>query len=253
MTKVIIFAITALMGLMAQAQEKFSETRTVKGFTNIEVSRGIEVIYTQGTETTVTAEATSQAHLNYITTHSNGKTLVVTLQEPKGQTLQAPLLMTVYVIAPELKNLKAATGASIKTLGTTKAEKLGMELSSGATFSGKLATNDFRLTARSGAGFRGVVNTETFSSTLRGGASVKLTGSAKNTNIVSDSGATCMAGSFVTEKANIDAMGTSSVLLRVKDRIKAKSDNSATITFFGNPQVLLGEGSYAVRKSEDKL
>lgn len=253
MTKIIIFAITALMGLAAQAQERFTETRTVKNFTGIDVSRGIEVIYTQGNETTVTAEADSKMNLSYITAQSNGKTLKITLQEPEGHKMNSPMLMTVYVTSPMLKNIKASAGASVKTLGTTNASNLEMALSTGGTFCGKLATKDFSLAARSGAGFRGVVDTERFSGDLRGGASVKLTGSARNTTIKSDSGATCMAGSFITDKASINAQGTSSVLLRVKDRIKAKSDNSATITYYGHPQLVLDEGSYAVKKTEDKL
>lgn len=253
MTKIIIFAITALMGLAAQAQEKFTETRTVQNFTGIEVSRGIEVIYTQGNETTVTAEADSKVNLSYITAQSNGKTLKITLQEPEGHKMKSPMFMTVYVTSPMLKNIKASAGASVKTPDNITAEALTIDLSSGGTFCGKLVAKNFSLTARSGAGFRGVVNTETLRADLRGGASVKFSGSARNTIINSDSGATCMAGSFLTDKASINAQGTSSVLVRVKDRIKAKSDNAATITYYGHPLLVLDEGSYAVKKTEDKL
>lgn len=100
MTKIIIFAITALLGLAAQAQERFTENRTVKSFNGIEASRGIEVIYTQGNEISVTAEAGSRQHLGYIITKSNGKTLVISMQEPEGQKVKAPMLMTVYVTPP---------------------------------------------------------------------------------------------------------------------------------------------------------
>jgi hypothetical protein len=250
MKQLFIIAITAL-GLTAQAQVK--ETRNTGSFKNIEVINGVTLVYTQGEVSAVTAETETKDMMNSLVTRVVGNTLRIFMKESQGKKAQPHGAVKVYITQSSISRLKAASGASIKIEGSAYLDDLDVNLSSGASFTGKVTSNEFVLNARSGSSFKGVVFTDAFTGNLRAGAGAKLTGTAKKATISTDSASTCIASTFVTDKAYVNAKGTSSVFIKVKDSIKATTDNSASITYYGEPNVNLGEGSYAIKRFQDKL
>jgi hypothetical protein len=250
MYKLFLTAFIAFTGLIAQAQSA-TETRTVAAFTKIEVQNGIEVIITQADVTSVKVEPQSGQSIANVATESNGNVLKIYLKYLPAQQTGGSNPVKVYITQKELTGIKATAGASVKTVGELKTKGFAMSLASGATFKGLITSEGaFRLDAASGAGFDGIVMTNSFYGNLKGGAVVKIAGVSKNAAINSTTGATCLAANFKCDNVKADARRTSSIVINVKDAIKANTDETASVTYYGSPSsTKLGSDSYAVKRN----
>jgi hypothetical protein len=251
MNKLFLFAFISLTGLMAQAQSTVSETRKVADFTKIEVSKGIELIITQGDIPLVKVEADNNSILKSIVTDSNGNTLKVSLADsPGSNTTKQNQTLKVYVTHNDITGLRAKTGAAIKTEGEIKTRGIAISLTPGTSFKGYINSEGaVRLDAGSGSNFDGIVLSKSFHGDLKGGAVVKIAGSATDAVINSSTGATCLAANFKCKNAVVNARSTSSIVINVNDAINADTDDTASVTYYGNPaSTKLGADSYAVKR-----
>lgn len=251
MTKFFITVTMALAGLFSNAQ--IQETRKTGAFTGIEVQNGIELIYTQGEVASVKVETDDYYKLTNIITECKGKTLKISMKEkatPETIAPQAYTLIKVYVTQKDISTIKATAGASVRVPQDANLSNIAIDLEAGASFTGNInCTQKCSVTARSGSFFDGKVITNIFNGDFKGGAAIKLSGAAKTATIFSNTGAACMAGKFICDSAVVDARRTSSVTIKVIDAIKAETDTSASITYYGSPaDTHLGENCYAVKK-----
>lgn len=251
MNKFFLIAFTALTGLMAQAQTVVTETRAVADFTKIEVHNGIEVIVANGESNTVKVQAGDETMVNSVITESNGNTLNIYLKgnNIKGAKTEEPI--KVYVTPAKITGLRASTGAMIKTAGQFKTPGLAVSLASGASFKGYIICDGaLKLDALTGANFDGIVLTKSFYGDLRSGSVVKIAGTSSNADIKTTTGATCLAGNFKCTNANVKATRTSSIVINVNETIDANADETASVTYYGNPaQINLGAESYAIKRN----
>lgn len=247
MKNFLITALIAITGFAAQAQVQ--ETRNVSGFSRIEVKNGIEVIITQGETTSVKAESDDYHKIKNIVTELNGNTLKI---YGKGNVAVNDnyKVLRVYITQKDITGLKASSGASIKMHGDITLNGLAVDLHSGASFKGKVTcAGAFKLDAGTGSNFDGIIITDFFHSDLKGGAVVKLAGIAKNSVINSTNGATCLAANFKCNNVKVNATRTSSVIVNAKDSISADTDDTASVTYYGNPvDTYLGAHSYAIKR-----
>ena len=248
MKKFLITALIAITGFAAQAQVQ--ETRRISEFTRIEVKNGIEVIITQGDKASVKVESDDYNKIKNIMTEYNGDVLKI---YGKGNVpvSDSYKVLRVYVTQKNITGLRASSGASIKLAAEMNANGLAIDLSSGATFKGKVnCAGAFKLDAGSGSYFDGIVVTDLFHGDLKGGAVVKIAGMAKNSVINSTNSATCLAANFKCQNVKVNAKNTSSVVVNVENSIKANSDDTASITYYGSPsETSLGAESYAVKRN----
>lgn len=249
MNKLILIALTAITGIMAQAQTVVTETRNVADFTKIEAHNAIEVIVANG-ENSVKVQAENETMINSIVTVSNGNILKIYFKDNKFSNKRAQSPIKVYVTSKQITGLKALTGAAIKTSGELKVPGLAISLATGASFKGYIKCEGaLKLDAVTGAAFDGIVITESFYGDIRGGSAVKIAGNATNANIKTTTGATCLAGNFKCTNASVNAIRTSSIVINADEAIKASADETATVTYYGNPaSIKLGADSYAVKR-----
>lgn len=249
MKNLVITALLALTGIGAFAQT--SETRQSRNFTALEVKNGIQVIFTQSNEQSLKVESDDRAYLENIVTEHKGNTLKIYLREPKANenTVKAHKVAKVYVSQNNVSDFKAITGASIKIVNTVVMDDVSIKLASGAYFTGMLQCKaTCKVKAESGSSFRGNLTATTFETNVTGGASVKIIGNA-GTSLVFCNNGSLQAGSFMSEKSEIKTINASTAFVNVSKSIKAHTDDSSTITYYGAPiDVNLGDNAYAVKR-----
>ncbi|WP_116787679.1 GIN domain-containing protein [Flavobacterium psychrotrophum] len=251
MKQLIIIAITALTGMMAQAQ--VTETRTAKPATTLEVKNGIEVIYTQGNATSVKVEANNREALDNVATEFKGNTLKVYI---KNQAESKPQVSTVrvFVTQPQVTGFKVTNGAVVKATGILEVADADIKLETGATFVGNIkATGTCRIVSKNGSGFRGTVNAGKFKGDVTAGGYIKISGSAADAQFFCSS-ASIQAGQFICKSADVMAKNASAVAIYTDTAIKISTDASSSITYYGEPaQINLGDNAYSIQRATQKL
>lgn len=254
MKNLVITALLTIGSMGAFAQT--SETRQSQDFTALEVKNGIQVIFTQSDDQSLKVESDDKAYLENIVTEYKGGTLKIYIREPKGNqsTVKTPKTAKVYVSQNNVSNFKAITGASIKIVNTVVMDDITIKLASGASFTGMLQCKaKCSVKAESGSSFRGNLTAADFETNVTGGATVKIIGNT-GTLIVFCNNGSLQAGKLMSEKSDIKAINASTAFVNVSKSIKAYTDDSSTITYYGEPiDVNLGDNSYAIKRDNLKL
>ncbi|GGB75523.1 hypothetical protein GCM10007424_14320 [Flavobacterium suaedae] len=232
--KTMLFLVaTALSSIVAVAQN--SENRNIKGFNELKVQQGIEVIYTYGEKESVKVEANNTEILKNVVTENRKGKLNIYLKTDEEKLFAGKNKVTVYITDNDTRSIEAITGATIKISNQITVPQLSVILKTGAIFKGKInATEKLTLKINSGAGFQGGIITDKLITDVTGGGFVELTGHAEN-SIVFCSGGTLNAEKFTTEKADIRAKHLSSVGIGVKQSLSGETDQSSAIVYYGKP------------------
>lgn len=254
MKKLVFTALITVTAIMAEAQT--SETRKSENFTTLDVKNGIEVVFTQSDSPSLKVESDSNDHLNKIVTEYKRGTLKIYMREPESGENNKTIhgVAKVYVSQNNVTSFKAATGSSIKVVNKLIMKEVSIKLATGATFTGIVECSDAcSIKADSGSSFRGSIATSSFNGNITGGASIKITGNADDTMVYCNNGS-FQAGKFISGRADVKTINASTAFVNASKSIKANTDDSSTITYFGDPaDVNLGSNSYAVKRDNLKL
>ncbi len=226
MFKIITSAAAALIGLLANAQ--VSETRNVSPFNKIEITDGVEIIYTQSDQFSIKAEASDALGLATLLTESKNNTLKISCNGNLCETAK------VYVSAPQIAAFKASRDAHIRITGNMHADELSLSLS-GASLKGNIVAARTTLKAKSGAVVNLRLETTSLSVVVQNNAKVNLCGTASESDIRSYGNALCLARNLKSAKGVIKASGTASVEVCTLDEIDVEVTDSALVRYFGFP------------------
>jgi hypothetical protein len=251
MKTIIITALAALTGIMAQAQVK--ETRTAQPVTTLQVTDGITVVFKQGTTPELAAEAADRETLNNVVTEYRKGKLSVHLKSPKETTMVLAKGITVYLTG-DVTNFTADKGAAVKLEGVLKTTNLDIALNSGAVFTGEVNTSGTcHIIAKGGAGYRGIITAAHFKGDALGGAYIKASGHADNVAIVCKGGSV-HAGKLFCRQAEVLAMNAASVSVNASEYVNADTDASSSVAYYGEPKkAVTGENSYKIVRETEKL
>ncbi len=250
MKHLFIAALACLAGMGANAQ--VTENRKAQVAQKIEVTNGIEVIITQSDTTALKIQAADWETCKKVVTKYKGNTLKLYLDNPGG--ISGLTSVKVYVSQSYLPEIKATSSAVVNARGKWEVSEVGINLATGATFSGDLKINGVcTINASSGSGFKGVVNAGVLKVNVVGGAFAKITGAVTFANVFCNSGS-LQGGKLVCDKAEIMAQNASSVSIYATEKIKADTDTSSSITYYGSPQAAeVGENTYTIKRYTNKL
>lgn len=250
MKHLFILAIVVLKSIAGQAQ--VTESREAKEAVKLEVKNGIEVIITQNDTVSLKVGASDWGTTRKVVTKYKGNTLKVYLENPDGITPTGNI--RVYVSQKSFPEIKAEGGAAVKADRKWIIEEANISLATGATFSGDLKIRGAcKINASSGAGFRGVIHAGTIKANVTGGAFVKITGTAAFANVFCNSG-TLQGGKLICNKTEITAQNASAVSIQALEKIKADTDASSAITYYGSPEKTeVGENAYTIKRQTGKL
>ena len=239
MLKIITTLTMFAIGLLAQAQ--VSESKTVSPFSKIEISNGVELIYTESQKASITAEASTAKALTTLVVRFTGKTLSI------SKTSSEPV--KVYVAASGVKAIRASQGATVKITNQLSADNISVAMVSGSVFNGTIVSEKASLAAKSESIMNVRVQTKNLAGNFAGKSKVNLSGAAHTATINSQSGALCHARNFIADQVSVIAESESDVSIYAGHDLNICATDRAKVTYFGTPgKVMLTPETMMLRK-----
>ncbi|CAN5218866.1 hypothetical protein BH09BAC6_BH09BAC6_12100 [soil metagenome] len=220
--KKLLFLIVSMISLSAFAQETKvindpnAVSRTVSGtFTGISVSSGIDLYLTQGNEEAVAVSASEQKYIDRLITEVVNGTLKI-YYDNKGVTWKSSgkTKLKAYVSFTNLEKLNVSAGADVTVNGGMKADKLDMQVTSGADFTGAIIAKELIAEVSSGA-------------------EMKVTGSADKFTIAVSSGANLKGYEFAVDFCDASVSSGGDVHITINKELVAKASSGGDIHYKG--------------------
>lgn len=202
--------------LQAQKWDKDGNTskeeRTVKSFTKVSVSGGIDLVIAQGNSKTITVEASENAIDNLVTEVKNGQ-LKIYFDKNMRRVKKASVSITVN----NLEKISASGGSDIESKGALKFDKLAIHSSGGSDIELELE----------------VKHLDCHTS---GGSDVDLDGSAETLELHASGGSDFNGFNFKTKEATVSASGGSDSNVYASESIKVSASGASDVNFKGDPK-----------------
>ena len=224
MKKLLAFALVTGLTIAGFAQKTINdanaEKRTVSSFHAIEVSNGIDLYLSQGSEAVaVSASETKFRDRIHVDVkdgvlkiwYENSSNFNISIKEIK-KNLKA------YVSYSSLDRLKANSGSDVNVDGTIQSNKLEIHLSSGSDFKGKVNTTDLEIEQSSGS-------------------DMNISGKTNSLKINASSGSDFEGFDLVSETCEVKASSGSDISITVNKQLDATSNSGADIRYKGNAEV----------------
>jgi hypothetical protein len=219
--KKIFFALFGSMIISASfAQNKVvndpnAEVRSVKGFHAIQVSSGIHLYLTQGSEEAVAVSASEKKYRDRIITEVEGGVLKIYVDMNHWRFWDDDWKnKKAYVSCKFLDELKASSGARVDVDGSLSAENLSLRFSSGSDFEGQVKVNELKISQGSGA-------------------DAEISGKATNLRVEGSSGSTLGGFDLATDLCNASCSSGATVHITVNKELSASASSGGQIYYKG--------------------
>ena len=181
-------------------------------FDQIEVSRGLDVYLTQGSEVSLSVEADSNLH-DIIMTEVENNTLYIFAEE----NINRSKAQKVHVTFTDLKRLECSSGSDVYSTNLIKADDLELSTSSGADMEVDIEANVVECSSSSGSDLR-------------------VTGRVNKIYADASSGSDIKAGNLIANHCEAKATSGSDITVNAKEELIAKASSGADIKYYGNPE-----------------
>lgn len=202
------------LGLAATAS---AETRTfdVGSFTNIDISAGLDLNFTEGAAQSVTVE-NNKGDFSDIDVLVKGDTLVLKRKKNNWGWNNRRERYGITVTAPVISSIEASSGSDVSGQGMS-GERISIDVSSGA---------DVTVTGVEG----GVVSIETSS-----GSDASVAGTCATVRADSSSGSDIDARDLICQNGEADASSGSDIAIHVTGSVNADVSSGADVDVYGSP------------------
>ena len=217
--KKIIFASVAILAFLAgfsQSDVNSKETRNVSGFHGVQVSGGIDLYLSSGTESVSVSAANTNIRNHMVTEVENG-ILRIHLEKNWRPDDSNPR-MKAYVSVKNLDKLEASGGGDIIILHEISTGNLDVRLSGGGNMEGKL-------------------NAEHLFIKQSGGSNVKLAGNVKDLDVDVSGGGNLDGNELITDYASIHASGGSNSEITVNKELRVVASGGSDVYYKGHASV----------------
>ena len=187
------------------------ETRKVKEFDEIKVSRGMNVYISQGDETKVVVKADENL-LDAIETKIEGNTLKVT----SNQNIRRAKTKKVFVTTPNISMIKTTAGSNVYS--ETVINSRNLDLSSSAGSNMKLKVNADHLTV-----------------SVSAGSNIKLEGKSESFSGKATSGSNLKAEELTTKNCEVNVSSGANIWINTKNDFEGHASSGGNIFYYGNP------------------
>lgn len=209
------------------------QVRSIKGFTAISVSGGIDLYLSSGDEA-VAVSAKDAETTNLIKTEVKDGVLKIYFDGKwsNGTFFANNKALKAYVSYKKLTSLNGSGGSDILVDGTIQGDRLALSISGGSDFKGKIDVQELRVDAS-------------------GGSDIDVTGRAGKLVAHVSGGSDFNGYGFVTESASVEASGGSDVEIAVNKNISARASGGSDIRYKGNASEteISSSGSGSVKKT----
>ncbi len=204
-----------------------TQKRTVKEFTGISASTGVEVELRMGDHFEVEAEADDNV-MEFLVTKVEDQTLKIRTREVNLMNAH----LKVYVTAPAIDYIKASASAAIDVMDVLKvAGKIKLLSSSSATINANIDAPE--------------VNIEASSS-----SKITVSGRSKLVKATASSSGEIEAGNLLSEQTKADASSSASVVVFASVKLDAHASSSGTVRYKGTAEVNSSTNSSGVVEKE---
>lgn len=187
------------------------ETRQVREFDELKVSRGMNVYVTQGSPAKVVVIADSNLH-DVIETDVDGSTLKIFVNEMVRRHKEMKVMVTVE----DLKSIGVSSGSNLYSQNQFMAKRLEIKVSSGANLFFD-------------------VNAENLLADCSSGANITLSGLAKNAELEASSGANLKGQELKADHCKMRASSGANVYATVIEQLDAKASSGGNVIYYGEP------------------
>ncbi|MBT8244203.1 MAG: DUF2807 domain-containing protein [Winogradskyella sp.] len=191
-----------------------TKTREViSNFETVKVSRGIDVILTQGNTISLEVKADRNLH-NVITTEfdEDNNMLRISANENIKSSASKKVILTVKDIA----SIITTSGSNVYSESSLNTNELNLSSTSGSHIDLDIDTNVLKIKTTSGAG-------------------IDIKGTTKNMNIAATSGSYIRASRLKAESTTVSATSGASISVNTIKVLKASATSGASIKYEGNP------------------
>ncbi len=192
-----------------------SETRQVSGFTSLDVSSALKVVYTEGPEFSLKVVADDNL-IPYITTEIHGTELRIGIQERKN--FKKVTKAEIHVTAPVVTGVTASGASVFEAVNTLHAGDFSLRLSgaSSAFFTAEMTS---------------------LKGDLSGASTASIKGTSSSVNWEASGASIYHAAEWSTDQASVNFSGASSASVQVKNSIVATLSGASILNYYGNPTV----------------
>lgn len=241
MKKIGLLGMSILFSLLVLAQKQINDpmaqVRNVSGYHAIKVSTGIKVYLTQGKTEAVAVSATKAEYRDKIITRvENGVLKIYYDQEALNfwKSLRTrdkdPIA---YVSVVDLNGLDINSGASIHTEGALSGDKLSLDVSSGASFTGEVKFNTMDVDQSSGS-------------------VVRISGTASDLKVEGSSGSSFHGYDLAVGTCDANVSSGAGAQVTMNKEMSAKASSGGSISYKGDGvirNVKTGSGGSVSKKS----
>lgn len=202
--------------LQAQKWDKDSkalkEDRTIKSFTKVSLSGGIDLTISQGNSKTISVEASENA-IDYLVTEVKNGELKIYFDKNVRRVKKANVFITVN----NLEKISASGGSDIESKGKLKFDRLAIHSSGGSDIELELEV-------------------EHLDCHTSGGSDVDLDGFAETLELHASGGSDFNGFNFKTRDAKVSASGGSDSNVYASESIEVSASGSSDVNFKGDPK-----------------
>lgn len=232
--------------LVNNVQEKTQKTTTsdnntavrkMEAFHGIDISSGVIVDFTQGTDRKVEVIADADK-MQYVKTKVENGILKVSIDRNSNKNLKFKKLL-VNIQNPNLDDLHVSSGSIFNTKNKISDEKLNAQINSGAIVTADLNYNNMIIQANSGSVLTLEINTKTLDFTGNSGMIINAKGSAENVSFKLGSGASCNAQNLMAKNLKVDLNSGAIAKVNANTSLDIMASSGAIVQYKGNPQLIL--------------
>lgn len=188
-----------------------TEERNIDGFNALDVSRGMNVYVSQGSDFKVVVEADENLHKSIVTELKGDE-----LQIKAVDNIRKASSKKVFVTLPKLKTVEASSGSNVFSENTLTADDINLAVSSGANL--RFSVDAKNVTAKSGSG-----------------SNMFLDGTAESIHVKSGSGSNIKAGDLKAQTAEAKVSSGANIWVNTQNELQATASSGGNIFFYGNP------------------
>lgn len=202
--------------------------REVGTFTGIDISGGIDLYLSSGTEAVAVSAAKAEIRDRIKTVVQNGVLKIYMENDGRGFgiSINSNQRLRAYVSYKTLRSLEASGGSDIKVDGVITASDLNVRISGGSDFTGKVDAGN--LTVR-----------------LNGGSDVKIAGKAGSLTVDASGGSDFSGYDLVADVCDLEASGACDIEVTANRELSARASGASDIQYKGKPAVKEAKASGA--------
>jgi hypothetical protein len=190
-----------------------TDTRAVADeFTEVAAQEGLMVYVTQANDFKIEVEADENI-IDLIRTDVKNGRLRIHAEQNIGRATKK-----IFVSLPDVSELRASSGAHLKTENTIKSDELVVDGSSGAILDVEVVSQELEIEASSGA-------------------NLKVVGNTDSADVDASSGGNINAKDLQTRTCIADASSGGNVKIQVSKSLMADASSGGSISYAGDPSV----------------